>query len=190
MSRRYDLAIRLGRIPPRLQKLVSIGQVFGRLTIVALVPKPEGASVGRYWLGKCECGNEVICTTGRLNHGKVKSCGCLHRDTARKLGLASRKHPIKTKSAPTPVVDQQSVPAQILPVGIGSVFGRLVVSQFLEVDQWLCRCDCGRWKVIRKANLARGHTKSCGCWQRESTTARPNNLVPLMPCVIRGFGRR
>jgi len=28
---------------------------------------------------------------------------------------------------------------------------------------WLCRCDCGKRKVIRIRSLVRGHTKSCGC---------------------------
>ena len=28
---------------------------------------------------------------------------------------------------------------------------------------WLCRCDCGKTKVISGSSLRRGHSKSCGC---------------------------
>lgn len=28
---------------------------------------------------------------------------------------------------------------------------------------WLCRCDCGRERVVRTAQLRSGHTASCGC---------------------------
>lgn len=27
----------------------------------------------------------------------------------------------------------------------------------------LCRCECGNTKIVRLANLKKGHTKSCGC---------------------------
>lgn len=27
----------------------------------------------------------------------------------------------------------------------------------------LCKCDCGNETIVLKANLVRGHTKSCGC---------------------------
>lgn len=28
---------------------------------------------------------------------------------------------------------------------------------------WLCRCDCGRERVVKTANLRSGCTKNCGC---------------------------
>ena len=31
---------------------------------------------------------------------------------------------------------------------------------------YLCKCDCGKEKVIRKLHLVRGRTKSCGCFPR------------------------
>lgn len=27
--------------------------------------------------------------------------------------------------------------------------------------QWLCRCDCGRYLIVRGDNLASGHTTQC-----------------------------
>lgn len=34
---------------------------------------------------------------------------------------------------------------------------------------WNCECDCGGKAVVLTSNLTRGHTKSCGCIQRERT---------------------
>ena len=53
-------------------------------------------------------------------------------------------------------------------------FGRLTV---IKCDgkrnnsiYWICRCECGKFKSIRGANLKNGHTKSCGCLQIDSAT--------------------
>lgn len=35
-----------------------------------------------YWLCKCDCGGEKLVETYDLLHGKVKSCGCLRKETA------------------------------------------------------------------------------------------------------------
>lgn len=34
--------------------------------------------------------------------------------------------------------------------------------------QWLCRCDCGNEVVVTGHALGKGHTKSCGCLNREN----------------------
>ncbi len=35
-----------------------------------------------------------------------------------------------------------------------------------------CLCDCGTIFVTRNVSLTSGHTTSCGCWQRESSSKR------------------
>lgn len=35
---------------------------------------------------------------------------------------------------------------------------------------WLWRCSCGTLTIANASNVTRGHTKSCGCWHRESTS--------------------
>ncbi len=50
----------------------------------------------------------------------------------------------------------------------GGRFGRLIVIKRVDNGKqgnptWLCRCDCGKEKVIRGNDLKTGHTKSCGC---------------------------
>lgn len=55
---------------------------------------------------------------------------------------------------------------------IGQKFGRLTVLRFVDQtkfrhSRWLCKCDCGIEKIIVAYDLKNGHTKSCGCLQKE-----------------------
>lgn len=50
----------------------------------------------------------------------------------------------------------------------GKRFGMLTVIERAESTkegraQWLCKCDCGKTKVIKGKYLLNGNTKSCGC---------------------------
>jgi hypothetical protein len=53
----------------------------------------------------------------------------------------------------------------------GLTFGRLVAEQYIGVQQghhcWLCRCSCGKAKVLPSGHLRSGATKSCGCLHDE-----------------------
>ena len=42
---------------------------------------------------------------------------------------------------------------------------------------WLCKCDCGGLEEVVGSDLRRGHTRSCGCVQREAV-AESNVLKP------------
>src|SRR5580704_19613401 len=50
-------------------------------------------------------------------------------------------------------------------------FGRLTVVRFSHTQtknkRFLCHCDCGVECVAIGNNLTRGHSTSCGCFQRE-----------------------
>lgn len=54
-------------------------------------------------------------------------------------------------------------------------YGRLIVVREIErkgyTRRWLCRCDCGKEVPVTMPNLRNGHTTSCGCAQRERTSA-------------------
>lgn len=56
----------------------------------------------------------------------------------------------------------------------GKRFGRLVVlkraSKPGDRVRWLCKCDCGVKKEVRGYNITSGHTKSCGCLNKEIIT--------------------
>lgn len=72
----------------------------------------------------------------------------------------------------------------------GERFGRLTVISFAysknKQTYWLCRCDCGKEKIIQRSSLLRGETKSCGCYNADKqkthgmTKSRLYNIWSLM----------
>ena len=59
----------------------------------------------------------------------------------------------------------------------GKRFERLVVLRLSHRDKWgklvwICRCDCGVEIGVRRSDLYRGDTKSCGCLSRNRTASR------------------
>lgn len=62
-----------------------VGLRFGRLTVIA-EDAPRKNTYGspiRWLVCACDCGEIKSINALRLNSGKTKSCGCLHRDTCR-----------------------------------------------------------------------------------------------------------
>ena len=115
---------------------------FGRLTVLeyygALTP---GRKKGKnhQWRCRCECGNEAIILGMCLRSGTTQSCGCLQKD---------RVHESK-------FIDLT-----------GKQFGRLEVIKFVErrcnQSHWLCKCACGKEKIIAGNSLKAGRSRSCG----------------------------
>ena len=59
------------------------GKRFGKLMAIRFTG--DKCSNGDYlWECQCDCGGAVITSIGRLNSGKTNSCGCLHKESARK----------------------------------------------------------------------------------------------------------
>jgi hypothetical protein len=58
----------------------------------------------------------------------------------------------------------------------GRRFGRLLVQSYEKtvkgVCYWVCRCDCGGFKIIASSSLRYGLTNSCGCLSKEFTSTR------------------
>jgi len=59
----------------------------------------------------------------------------------------------------------------------GNVFGRLTVIKYYGKDKWgksrwTCLCDCGNQKIVQEGHLKDGHTRSCGCLQKETVIKR------------------
>lgn len=44
----------------------------------------------------------------------------------------------------------------------------VIPSSGKKVHRYLCKCDCGAEKIIRKCHLTHGSIRSCGCLQRET----------------------
>ena len=67
------------------------GEVYGRLTAIQRVPKPDKSKRTAWWLCKCTCGKETIVSANRLTMGVTKSCGCLAQENMLNWGKASNK---------------------------------------------------------------------------------------------------
>lgn len=57
----------------------------------------------------------------------------------------------------------------------GKTIGRLTVIKRDKNNsqgkaRWLCQCECGKTIVVDGSSLRNGHTKSCGCYQRDRTS--------------------
>jgi hypothetical protein len=55
---------------------MSVGDVFGRLTVVELLK-------GGKALVRCECGTEKVVWRRGLKQNNIRSCGCLAREISR-----------------------------------------------------------------------------------------------------------
>lgn len=54
----------------------------------------------------------------------------------------------------------------------GQKFNRLTVIKFAYTTtrrrtMWVCKCDCGKQLIVYSGHLKNGHTKSCGCYNKE-----------------------
>lgn len=121
------------------------GQKFGKLTVVcrAQTHTQECGRQRTMWHCKCECGNEKDVSSDYLKSSKCPSCGCV---ASKNRSSANRKN------------------------CIGEKYGRLTIIEILwerRNTKARCKCDCGNEYIGLKADIVSGHTKSCGCLQKE-----------------------
>ena len=57
---------------------------------------------------------------------------------------------------------------------VGQCFTRLTVCALMghtktteAMSYWLCRCQCGKWRIVAKQKLTSGLAKSCGCYKTD-----------------------
>ena len=68
--------------------MLKEGQRFGMLTVIGFDHRAGKKYHYRYYYKcKCDCGNEVITREDGLTSGHTKSCGCLQKETARKMKI-------------------------------------------------------------------------------------------------------
>lgn len=107
---------------------------------LTVMKEVEARGRNRRHLCRCDCGKEIVAFMSALRSGNTKSCGC------KKVRLDLTGHK----------------------------YGYLTVVK--EVDRrdnrrmWLCKCICGKEKIIRMGSLRDGNTKSCGCCQKTKLT--------------------
>lgn len=117
------------------------GQVFGDWT--AIEKKMHNGRT--HYLCRCVCGKEKLVEQGNLRKGKSTGCGCRKAEKVSQSKLQDIS---------------------------GQKFGRLTA---IKIDHreppktfWYCECDCGQTKIVDINNLTQGHTKSCGCLDKEN----------------------
>ena len=126
----------------------ELGNKYGALTVIQKTKNASGRTV---WLCQCECGNQTLALGSDLRKGKKVTCG--------KPGCVAKKELNKNR-----VVDET-----------GKTYGYLTVIQRGENSsngkaRWICQCKCGNIIQVDGYDLRSGHTKSCGCYQKEQTS--------------------
>lgn len=122
------------------------GQQFGRWTVLRQSEpyvSPKGRVVRR-WACRCSCGTERDVAETALLSGKSVSCGCYRLDRLRE----EQYHDLT-----------------------GQQFGELTAIRRLEdrrtangnrIQEWLCKCSCGKYVIRARTGLASGTSTSCG----------------------------
>lgn len=62
-----------------MNKRIKIGEKFGRLTVLDIDKSKQFQN--RYLICLCECGNIKSVRADHLKSGKIKSCGCMYKET-------------------------------------------------------------------------------------------------------------
>lgn len=118
---------------------------FGRLVVIGDSGVRKSGSV--VWKCRCDCGNIAFVTTRHLKSGNTSSCGCLRKESIKKIdGLKEDL--------------------------VGKRFGRLEVvrdsgNRKNKSIVWECKCDCGNTALVTTHHLKSGNTTSCGCLWKE-----------------------
>lgn len=121
------------------------GSKYGHLTVKQMIYKYNG---GRRTFCEClcECGNICYVEASKLKSRNNPSCGC----------MSKYYRTIHNRSDET-----------------GKKFNMLTIQKIdysNRPSMAYCRCDCGNYKWIAKADIISGHTKSCGCLQKTKTS--------------------
>lgn len=142
------------------------GRRFGRWVVLKEIERQNGF---RYCLCRCDCGRETPVRVASLLDGNSTACGC--NNGAARMDLAGRRFDHWLVMERAPDAEQQSV------------------------AQWLCRCDCGKARIVRQSALINGTSKSCGCGSRVWTDERMAELRQLIEdghtpeAIASGFDR-
>ena len=146
------------------------GQKFGRLTVISRAEKPEGShSTSAFWLCRCECGNEKVVSANVLRQGKSQSCGCYNIDShANKyIDLTGKQFGYWT------VISKAEKPKNLKSPGA----------------YWLCKCVCGKEKIITGHSLLQGKSKSCGSCRIDIVDDLTGQVFDQLTVLNRDFSR-
>lgn len=125
------------------------GERFGKLVVLRYSHTKNNRA---YWKCKCDCGKEKTIAGTSLRCSYTKSCGCSRRG----------QRPVKKEYDLT-----------------GKRFHNLLVEKRDpltrgEETKWICICDCGNRRTIRRSELINNIRKSCGCLHNRRGSDHPN----------------
>jgi hypothetical protein len=143
---------------PNRRLEIPIGSTWTRLTVLKETSVSGSNKV--HYLCRCDCGKEVTVRGSYLLSGRVKSCGCLRRQTTGIMGSTRDRRSFAFKA--------------------GRRFGRLTVVSIDSIGKsalgedavkgtiYRCMCECGR-ECLKEHHYLRFGAKSCGCLWKERT---------------------
>lgn len=120
-----------------------------KYNLLTIIREDEPIKNRRAYLCRCSCGRQKVIQAKSIVAGRTKSCGCLRSmNGSMHMGLQYKEY-------------------------IGKRFDRLQVIEYSygnlqRCAHLLCKCDCGKEKVIAARKLLQGQAKSCGCKYEET----------------------
>lgn len=122
------------------------GKRFGHLLVVRRV---ENRSGNPRWLCRCDCGNDHVTFGYMLRSGRSRSCRCAtpYGKLIDLTGQRFGRWTVVRRKGSYPAPDKSS--------------------------RWLCRCDCGRTRLVGTRSLRTGDSRSCGCARRYQANRSP-----------------
>lgn len=81
------------------------GERIGRLTVVK---EAKLTDQGRWYLCRCDCGNEITVRGASLTRNNTRSCGCLKRERVAAMGRATATHGHTIGHKPSPTFNSWS----------------------------------------------------------------------------------
>ncbi len=125
-------------------KLNLENQQFERLVAKKRLP-------GGKWFCHCECGNDVIVSTGSLRNGDTRSCGCLKNDLNR-IDLTGQRFGLLRAIKP-----------------LNKVINKSMV--------WLFECDCKNLCEATVHAVKSEGRQSCGCLRYENKVKQASKML-------------
>ena len=117
---------------------ISIGDKFGKLTVLKRDLDNFFNDNRIYWVCQCDCGNIITVSSSALKSKNTQSCGCSRAD-AKIIDITNQR--------------------------FGKLIAIEKVGKKNNSNAmfWKCQCDCGNTTIVESNKLRSGHTTSCGC---------------------------
>lgn len=128
-----------------------------RSGLLSVIEKSDNQGMYSAHLCQCDCGRQIAVKSSMIYRGKVKSCGCLKYMAAIAHGISDCKDISGRRFGMLTVMERD--------------LSKMFCSHSKKsVSWWLCKCDCGKTKSIRKTYLwSKVKNKACGCMQGKKT---------------------